>query len=74
MAVSKHPSEKTEAPRRPPATSTTSGGINKETHSGQEGVHYGFRHEVNVKPAHKSERAYDFHYRGGDETKGDHPG
>jgi hypothetical protein len=63
MAVDKHPSRRPSPPRKPPATSTTAGTINKipcGDGSGQSGVDYGFRHEVNVKPSHKSERHYDF--------------
>jgi hypothetical protein len=60
---------------KPPATSTTSGGKNKETHSGQTGVPYGFRHELSVKPSHKSEMAHHFHaHRPGDEKANDEPG
>lgn len=60
MAVDKHPSRKPTPPFKPPATSTTSGGMNKETHSGQEGVPYGFRHELSVKNPNRSEMAAHF--------------
>ena len=74
MAVSPHPSVKPGEPRKPKATSTTEGTMNKITHSGQDGVPYGFRHEVNVKPSHKSEREHDFHDHAGDERSNDEPG
>ena len=63
MAVDVHPSRRPSEPRVPPATSTTSGTINKGGHSdsGQEGVEYGFRHELQVKPPHVSEMAHHFH-------------
>jgi hypothetical protein len=64
MAVDAHPSRKPGLPRKPPATSTTAGTINKMPakggSSGQANVNYGACHEVNVKPSHKSERHYDF--------------
>jgi hypothetical protein len=60
MSVDTHPSRKPSPPRKPPATSTTSGEANKETHSGQAGVPYGFRHEINVKNPNRSEMAAHF--------------
>jgi hypothetical protein len=57
MAVSPHPSVKPSPPRKPPATSTTAGTVNKMPMgaSGQEGVPYGFRHEVRQMDGAKSE-------------------
>lgn len=72
MAVSKHPSVKPSAPRKPPATSTTAGTVNKiPSHEGTRdgGGTYGFKHEVNVKPSHKSERAHDFHDHAGSQSE-----
>lgn len=61
MSVDKHPSRKPALPRKPPATSTTDGHKNvMHSGSGQAGVPYGFRHEVNVKPSHKSEMKHHF--------------
>lgn len=62
MAVDKHPSRKPSPPRKPPATSTTAGTMNKmpESASGQAGVEYGFRHELKVGNAAKSEMAHHF--------------
>lgn len=63
MAVDKHPSRAPSPPRKPPATSTTAGTINKipcDSGSGQAGVEYGFRHELSVKPPHKSEMSGHF--------------
>jgi hypothetical protein len=63
MAVDKHPSRKPSPPRKPPATSTTAGTINKipeGSGSGQAGVSYGFHHELNIHPSHKSEMAHHF--------------
>ena len=60
MAVDKHPSRKPTPPMKPPATSVTSGGMNKETNSGQAGVHYGFRHELEVKNPNRSEMSAHF--------------
>lgn len=75
MAMSKHPSEKPAHPRKPPATSTTEGTCNKIHSSGQPGVPYGFRHELSVKPSHKSEMAAHFHdHKAGDERGNDEPG
>jgi hypothetical protein len=75
MAVDRHPSRKPAAPKKPPATSTTEGTCNKIHSSGQDGVPYGFRHELSVKPAHKSEMAHHFGnaYTGGKSGAG-HPG
>jgi hypothetical protein len=75
MSVDSHPSRKPAAPKKPPATSTTEGTCNKVHSSGQDGVPYGFRHEINVKPSHKSELAHHFKdaYTGGKGGAG-HPG
>ena len=62
MAVDKHPSRKPAEPYKPPRTSTTSGEDNKETISGQAGVHYGFRHEITV---HDGESTMKHHFTGG---------
>lgn len=63
MPVDKHPSRRPSEPRKPPATSTTAGTINKipcNKGSGQEGVEYGFRHELSVKSPNSSEMAHHF--------------
>ena len=63
MSVDKHPSRRPSPPRKPPATSTTAGTINKipcNKGSGQAGVEYGFRHELSVKSSSKSEMAHHF--------------
>lgn len=62
MAVDQHPSRRPSPPRKPPATSTTDGTINKmkASASGQPGVEYGARHEVQVKNPAKSEMAHHF--------------
>jgi len=64
MAVDQHPSRKPSLPKAPPRTSTTQGTDNVLTGShasGQPNVNYGFRHEVEVNAAHKSEMAHHFH-------------
>lgn len=63
MAVDVHPSRRPSPPRKPPATSTTSGGKNKETHSGQAGVPYGARHELKVH-GDATTMAHHFHDHG----------
>lgn len=70
MAVDSHPSRRPSEPRKPPATSTTAGTINKmpASASGQAGVEYGARHEISVKPAHKSEMAHHFAPHAGHEA------
>jgi hypothetical protein len=62
MAVDKHPSRMPTPPRKPPATSTTDGTMNKmrSSASGQGGVEYGFRHELQVKSPNSSEMAHHF--------------
>lgn len=62
MAVDKHPSRAPSPPRKPPATSTTDGTVNKmrESASGQAGVEYGFRHELRPMNPNKSEMAHHF--------------
>jgi hypothetical protein len=62
MAVDEHPSRRPSPPRKPPATSTTAGTINKmpAKDSGQTGVDYGARHEVQVKNPNKSEMGHHF--------------
>jgi len=63
MAVDKHPSRRPSPPRKPPATSTTAGTVNKipcNKGSGQEGVEYGFRHELSVKSPNDSEMSHHF--------------
>jgi len=69
MAVDVHPSRRPSPPRKPPATSTTAGTINKmkERDSGQPGVEYGARHEVQVKNPNSSEMAHHFAARAGRE-------
>jgi len=62
MAVDQHPSRRPSPPRKPPATSTTDGTINKmrESASGQPGVEYGARHELRTMNPAKSEMAHHF--------------
>jgi len=51
MAVDMHPSRRPMPPAKPPASSTTQGTIDKmkgSGASGQAGVEYGFRHELQV--------------------------
>lgn len=62
MAVDMHPSRRPSPPRKPPATSTTAGTINKmqEKDSGQAGVEYGARHELQVKSPNDSEMSHHF--------------
>lgn len=67
MAVDKHPSRKPGAPRVPPATSTTAGTMNKIPHgsgSGQEGVSYGFHHEIGQHKDHHGTMNHHFHDHG----------
>lgn len=61
MAASPHPSVKPSKPRKPPATSTTCGTVNKidASCSAQPGVPYGFRHQVRVSDPSISERRGD---------------
>ena len=62
MPVSPHPSVKPTSPRKPPATSTTQGTVNKVSGSGgsdQAGVNYGFGGSIKVSDPSKSERAGD---------------
>lgn len=73
MAVDKHPSRAPALPKKPPATSTTSGSINKipaHLGSAQGGGDYGFRHELSVKPAAKSEMSAHFYSTGADGSAG----
>lgn len=62
MAVDQHPSRRPSPPRKPPATSTTAGTINKmpASSSGQEGVEYGARHELKTMNPAKSEMSHHF--------------
>lgn len=62
MSVDKHPSRSPSPPRKPPATSTTAGTINKmkERDSGQAGVEYGARHELKTMNPAKSEMSHHF--------------
>lgn len=51
MAMDRHPSRKPGQPRRPPATSTTSGMPNKiegRAKATGEDAQYGFKHEANL--------------------------
>ncbi len=64
MAVDKHPSRAPAKPYKPPATSTTSGTVNKVEASGQGSVPYGFRHEIQVKNPNRSEMAAHFTSKG----------
>lgn len=66
MGVDKHPSRRPSEPRRPPATSTTAGTINKmpESASGQAGVEYGARHELSVYDGAESTMEHHFHDHG----------
>lgn len=61
MAVDQHPSRRPSPPRKPPATSTTDGTINKmdASASGQEGVDYGARHQLKTMSG-KSEFSHHF--------------
>lgn len=61
MAVDQHPSRRPSPPRKPPATSTTAGTANKmpASASGQAGVEYGARHQLQVKGG-KSEMSHHF--------------
>lgn len=61
MAVDQHPSRRPSPPRKPPATSTTAGTVNKmpASASGQAGVEYGARHELKTMGG-KSEFAHHF--------------
>ena len=64
MAVDKHPSRHPSPPRTMPASGPGAPPkLQAEIHegSGQHGVPYGFKHELQVKPAHKSEMAHHFH-------------
>lgn len=56
MAVGKRDLHVT-APSKPPVAEHHP----KELHSGQEGVHYGFRHELHIKDPNKSELSHHFH-------------
>lgn len=57
MSVSKHPSVKP----TPPAAPKRGEDNKKEGVSGQAGVEYGFRHELQVKDPNKSEMSHHFH-------------